>query len=174
MIYGRIAKMMVRGKICFVEHWRTTRALMEQDSLILEKGVGFKGWAGDIREVENIYVLNREVHVLNMEEEKREKTVFDRVEESLYHIERALRTSDQIILTLREAHLKLTEDFAEMQAQNKSEIASLTAKLNRYEIEAGEEPTGGWDNWASHQKPVSPEVEKQINEALGLNPKAQE
>lgn len=168
MIYGRIAKMMVRGKICFVEFWRPTRELMEQDSIILQRNIGFKEWTGDVQEVENIYALNRQVHVLNMEEAQREKTVIDHVAESLYHVERAIRTSEQIILTLREAHLNLTGHFAEMQNQHKKELAALTAELDRYKIEVGEEPTGGWDEWAKHQKPVDSATEKRIDEALGI------
>lgn len=168
MIYGRIAKMMVRGQIRFVEFYRTTRELMAQDSAILERNIGFKEWVGEIQEIENIYALNHQVHVLNMKEAQREKTVIDHVAESLYHVERALRTSEQVILTLREAHLNLTGHFAVMQNQHQKELAALTAELDRYKIEVGEEPTGGWDEWAKHQKPVDPATEKQIDEALGI------
>lgn len=33
-------------------------------------------------------------------------------------------------------------------------------------IEAGQEPVGGWDEWAKHQRPVSKEKEQEIEAAL--------
>ena len=168
MIFGRIAKMMVRGEIMYVEHWRVTRSILENDLIYLENSVGFKEWATDILELENIYELNRLVHSLNQKEQSREKTVEDSIDVQLYHIERALRTSDQILLTLREAHLKLTNDVAEMKRQHQQHIAALIAELDRCKIELGEEPTGGWDEWAKHQRPVSEETAQKIDDALGI------
>lgn len=40
------------------------------------------------------------------------------------------------------------------------------AEIDLDRIEAGQEPVGGWDEWAKHQRPVSKEKEEAIEKAL--------